>query len=120
MRPLLRQTSRPQGISRLELRMTDAAKARAEYDFERDGVTIYVRATQNIALSFNTTRVFVEDPAALVPDLEPLRLELDVARAVYEALSEFFGGSHTDARMLRRDYDAERKRVDKMLEWMMQ
>jgi hypothetical protein len=44
-------------------------------------------------------------------DLEPLRLREDLARALLTALLKHFDGGE-DTRNLRRDYDAERKRVD--------
>lgn len=45
-----------------------------------------------------------------------LSLQMDSARALYEALAHHFGGNATDTRQLRADYDAERKRVDKMID----
>jgi len=39
----------------------------------------------------------------------------DVAKALLEALLDHYRGGH-DARQLRADYEAERKRVDKMLD----
>lgn len=47
---------------------------------------------------------------------EWLQLEEDDARAIYEALAQFFGGAGHDTRALRKDYDAERKRVDRLIE----
>ena len=45
-----------------------------------------------------------------------LFLDQDAARALYEALADHFGHGGTDTRALRRDYEAERKRVDKMID----
>ncbi|MEO1961522.1 MAG: hypothetical protein ABGW82_11240 [Paracoccus sp. (in: a-proteobacteria)] len=45
-----------------------------------------------------------------------LSLRRDDARALYEALADLFGHTAQDARALRRDYEAERGRVDKMLD----
>lgn len=42
------------------------------------------------------------------------------ARALYEALAERFGGTGHDTRALRRDYDDERKRVDKLTDAVIQ
>lgn len=44
-----------------------------------------------------------------------LHLQDDDARALYEALADYFGHTGHDIRALRKDYDAERDRVDKML-----
>lgn len=44
-----------------------------------------------------------------------LHLHEDDARAIYEALGEFFGHTGHDTRALRKDYDAERGRVDKLI-----
>lgn len=45
-----------------------------------------------------------------------LMLEEGDARAIYEALAEYFGHTGHDIRALRKDYDAERKRVDRFIE----
>lgn len=45
-----------------------------------------------------------------------LRLPEEDARALYEALAEHFGHAGHDIRALRKDYDAERKRVDTFIE----
>ena len=44
-----------------------------------------------------------------------LHIEEDVAKALLEALAEHFGGT-VDTRTLRKDYLAERARVDKLIE----
>lgn len=44
-----------------------------------------------------------------------LRLHEDDARAMYEALAAHFGGTGHDTRALRKDYDAERARVDRLI-----
>lgn len=41
-----------------------------------------------------------------------LVLSVDDARAIYEALGEHFGHAGASAAALRKDYDAERRRVD--------
>lgn len=38
------------------------------------------------------------------------------ARAIYEALAEHFGHAGHDIRTLRKDYEAERKRVDLLID----
>lgn len=45
---------------------------------------------------------------------ERLSLPTDEARALYEALAEHYGHGTNDTRALRRDYDAERVRGDKL------
>jgi len=49
--------------------------------------------------------------AATAPTLS---IPVDAARALYDALAQHFGNT-SDARQLRRDYDAERGRVDKLI-----
>lgn len=44
-----------------------------------------------------------------------LHIREDDARAIYEALAEHFGHNGHDTRALRRDYDDERKRVDRLI-----
>lgn len=44
-----------------------------------------------------------------------LRIPEEDARALYEALGEHFGHAGHDIRALRKDYDAERGRVDRLI-----
>jgi hypothetical protein len=46
---------------------------------------------------------------------EELFLPDDSARALYEALADFYGHAGHDIRSLRKDYDAERRRVDQFI-----
>jgi hypothetical protein len=50
------------------------------------------------------------------PDEDPPTITIpdDVARALLDALSAHYGGTG-DTRALRRDYDAERARVDRLI-----
>lgn len=48
---------------------------------------------------------------------EWLRLDEQTSRALYEALTEYYGHSSNDVKALRRDYEAERKRVDNLIEY---
>lgn len=48
-------------------------------------------------------------PTITIPD--------DVARALLDALSTHYGGA-ADTRTLRRDYEDERKRVDKLISYL--
>lgn len=52
---------------------------------------------------------------ATVPNIDPLILRDDMARALLAALLRHYNGAD-DARMLRKDYDAERARVDRLTE----
>ena len=57
----------------------------------------------------------VEPNQAADADDQPLWLREDEARALYEALADHFGHSGNDTRALRRDYEAERARVDRLI-----
>lgn len=46
----------------------------------------------------------------------PMRLTNDEARALLQALQRWYGGDVDDTRALRKDYDAERARVDKLVD----
>jgi hypothetical protein len=52
----------------------------------------------------------------VAPDIEPLRLHDEDARALLSALLTHYEGGE-DTRSLRRDYDAERKRVDQFSDY---
>lgn len=59
-----------------------------------------------------------ENSPTVEADLETspwLRMDPELARALYQSLGEFFGHSGNDVRALRKDYDAERARVDKLI-----
>ncbi|HMM95287.1 hypothetical protein [Phycicoccus sp.] len=62
---------------------------------------------------------YIDSPDEVEPKLPEGRTSMlhmpeEAARALYEALAERFGGTGHDTRALRRDYDDERKRVDKL------
>ena len=65
---------------------------------------------------FNETQfdstVYQHVPAGTMPPA--LVIPQDAARALLDALAQHFGGTG-DTRQLRKDYDAERTRVDKMI-----
>lgn len=50
-----------------------------------------------------------------ITDLEPMRMSEDMARALMDALIKHFEYSE-DSRMLRKDYEAERARVDLLID----
>lgn len=85
------------------------------------GVNIYfsVRGSapgdRDFALSFDIRHVEIAE-AGREPDANPLVLDSEAARALYEALADHFGHSGHDIRALRKDYDAERARVDKFIQ----
>lgn len=56
----------------------------------------------------------MEPDAAAVQQPPFLRIEDDMARGLLDALAAHYGGT-ADMRQLRKDYEAERARVDKML-----
>lgn len=98
---------------------TRAARARAEYDPMYDKVRVSVSPEQGVIMHWGMpTMVRSMDGQAMVePSADAyLPLQEDVARAIYEALGRYFGGDAVDARRLRADYDAERKRVDKFID----
>lgn len=92
-------------------------RARAEYDPYRAGVKIVVgrpigeQRSEVIVWPQSITVRQTAPPTSAAED-EYLRIDEDAARAMYEALADYFGGAGNDTRALRKDYDAERKRVD--------
>lgn len=64
-------------------------------------------------VSNGTTGWVITEGAAAPANVEPLRLREDMLRALHQELLRFFDGAD-DARALRKDYDAERARVDKL------
>lgn len=91
------------------------AKAIVQPDLERDGVKIAVRRANGGIIDFSTRTEFTEDGETETAS-QPLRISEDDARAVYEALGRYFGGDAVNNDRLRSDYDAERRRVDKMID----
>lgn len=95
-------------------------RARVEFDPTSFGVRIAIQRTSDngpvrevlqweplVARTYDATQ-----GAATEGDSDWLRLPEDDARALYEALADHFGHAGNDVRALRRDYEAERKRVD--------
>lgn len=92
------------------------ARAYVREDMIRRGVQIVVSPDEHEIIRWGTPTVIREtDPAAQAPDDSILRLQEPLARALYEALAEHFGGSALNSTTLRKDYDDERARVDKMI-----
>lgn len=94
------------------------AKAKAEFDMARGGVRIIVSPEPGALLLWEPVTYKREDPqtATKAPHEAWLPLREDIARAMYEALAEYFGHNIVNARQLRIDYDAERKRVDRFID----
>jgi len=86
-----------------------------------NGIRVVVRGPGYV-LGWATRRSIAVDEASgaeptLPDDTVPyLQLSTDEARALYEALAEHFGHAGHDMRALRRDYEAERCRVDRLLD----
>lgn len=96
-------------------------RGRAEYDPARHGVRIAlgetIDETRSRILRWTGHAENIErDPGTTLPDDAFLALDDEVARALHEALADYYGGTGHDTRALRADYDAERKRVDKLIE----
>lgn len=94
------------------------ARAAARLNPTTLGVSLAVQPHEGAYLRWGTMPYSIEliaephaeDPAAW------LQLHDDVARAIYEALAEHYGHAGHDTRSLRRDYDDERRRVDKLID----
>jgi hypothetical protein len=102
------------------------ARAHVESDFTFDGVKLMMMTKVDggrILRTFDLgEQTFVpsgeagETPQGRVPYL---RFTDEEARAVYQALGEYFGTQVSDNRLLRADYEAERRRVDRFIEgWL--
>jgi hypothetical protein len=91
-------------------------KAHVRYDLPRDQVQIGVSISNGEAHLTWAPPSARNYPAAEQPGEDAwLSLNEDVARAIYDALADYFGHATNDVRQLRRDYDAERLRVDKFI-----
>jgi hypothetical protein len=95
-------------------------RAYVERDFARFGVAVHLfdlgDDTVGVAEPIDTVMTSQpRDTGASIAREPWLRLPEAYARALYDALAEHFGG-YQGVRSLRADYDAERKRVDLMIE----
>lgn len=88
-------------------------------DWLLSGVSIHMAergARGSVVFDFsNVTSVAVQADDSVSPETNPLRLSNEMALALYVALADHFGHSGNDTRALRRDYEAERARVDKFI-----
>lgn len=98
-----------------------STRAYVQTDFTRfDGVAIHIvreRSDGEVDLMLPAELVMqrVSREGSGVVTEPSLRLPEDMARALLDALSAHFGGS-SDVQTLRKDYMAERARVDKMID----
>jgi hypothetical protein len=99
------------------------SKAFIKDDWQRDGIKVAVIRESHgrrELLTWTLGEVQVLDEAdygrRVEDDTESyLHIQEDDARALYEALADHFGHAGHDIRALRKDYDAERSRVDKFI-----
>lgn len=85
-----------------------------EQDFPADAVKIHLsqkHGDRTYVTRFGELILQETDPLTVDNDARPLVLTDDTARVLYEALARYFGGA-PDMHTLRKDYDAERARVD--------
>lgn len=105
--------------------MSDETRAHVKGDWVRDGVAIAI-VTHRRGDGHNVVRQWTDvyreyEPHEAISDHEDggnadwLRIPEREARALYESLAEHFGHTGNDVRALRRDYEAERGRVDKFI-----
>lgn len=98
------------------------SKAIVKDDWERDGIKVAILRDHGSVRELLTWTVgeirVLDHESAERPedDFESfLHIQEDDARALYEALADHFGHAGHDIRALRKDYDAERGRVDKFI-----
>jgi hypothetical protein len=106
--------------------MSTETRAHVKGDWVRDGVAIAI-VTNRRGDGQGVVRQWIDayreyDPREAISDHEDgggdwLRLPEREARALYEALAEHFGHTGNDVRALRRDYEAERARVDRLIDY---
>ena len=87
-------------------------------DWQRLGVKVLWRIRHEsgpVVYTNGPVQQVVQDNAEV--DLEPLFLTGDMARSLLTALVRYYDGGE-DTRSLRKDYDAERKRVDLVLNFL--
>jgi hypothetical protein len=95
--------------------MNYPTRARAEYDLGMNGVRVAVVNEQSVRL-WEPATYKRRDDMGEDPGFDAwLRLNDEEARAIYEALADYYGNATNDVRLLRQDYQAERARVDKMI-----
>jgi len=91
------------------------ARAYVETDWLRRGVRVWLGDEDvggTTTVDFTNVAKRRNADQTVTPEASPLALTNEQARALYSALGDHFGHSGTDTRALRKDYDAERARVD--------
>ena len=84
-------------------------------DYGRGVTVVWVSEDNGSRLVTNGDMVQVlAGNTATTDEFVPLRLRDDLARSLLTALNSFYEGGE-DTRALRKDYDAERKRVDTLI-----
>lgn len=98
------------------------SKAFVRHIWERDQVAVavmHVYDSRREVLQWPETQVVrtydLDDGGVEGPPTDWLHLNDADARALYEALADHYGHSGHDTRALRKDYEAERGRVDKLI-----
>lgn len=95
-------------------------QAQVAFDTARFGVKIMIRTGRQLRAFDGGLHVPLPDDDRLLPDdlaeRATLRIEEEEAHALYEALGDYFGHGGASTQALRRDYDAERKRVDRLID----
>lgn len=76
----------------------------------------FAQAVKELAGEYGT--VFQRIPESTT--LPILRIDEDVAKALMLGLLEYFGEYRGDVRVLRQDYNEERKRVDKFINYLIE
>lgn len=91
-------------------------QARIADDLPMGGIRIiWTRDGEGFRQVTNGDIVTTVTEGALGTDFEALRLTEDLARALLDGLTRWYHGAE-DTRALRKDYDAERARVDRLLD----
>jgi hypothetical protein len=99
--------------------MTWRAKAFEDITQDRIELHLWVPGDRTIDVAQPAELVMATEVKGQPAPRQPwVRLDDGAARALLDALTAHYGGS-SDQRQLRADYDAERRRLDKMLDWVM-
>lgn len=97
------------------------AKAHVLSNFMADGISILLGEKRDDGLHIVEPIALRAVPQPEYGTVEPtFVLSDDMARALLQALSEHYGGAAVDARALRADYDAERRRVDRLIDKLLE
>ena len=97
-------------------------RAYVQQSMARFGVDVYLTASRDqngdrIALAQPIELVFADVDPNIGGQMPTLQLPEDAARALLDALAAHFGGV-SEVQTLRKDYMAERARVDKLIDHM--